>query len=198
MSALPKEELSFRKACPADASDLARFVHLASHGLAYYFWQTVASEGADPFAIGCQRTGGETGSSSYRNAHVAELDGLVVAGMICYEIGGEPEEIDETIPSVFVPLIELENQALNSYYINVLATDDAYQGLGIGSEFLDLARELADGKPLSLICSDANPNAQRLYERAGFEVRASRPMIKGEWSGDGEDWLLMIKSSKLN
>ncbi len=194
MSALPKQKFVIREAHPNDAHHLARFVHSASYGLAHHYWQSVAPEGTDPFEIGCERARGETGSFSYRNAHVAERDGQVVAGMIGYEIGTEPEEIDpEEIPAIFVPLVELENRALNSFYVNVLATDEAYQGLGIGSQLLALAAELAPGKQLSLICSDGNPNAQKLYERVGFSVQATRPKVKGDWKGDGENWLLMIK-----
>ena len=57
---------------------------------------------------------------------------------------------------------------------------------------------LAAGKPLSLICSDANQDAKKLYERVGFRVEATRPMVKGDWQGDGENWLLMIKPAKSN
>jgi ribosomal protein S18 acetylase RimI-like enzyme len=106
----------------------------------------------------------------------------------------EPAAIDRdrTLP-VLVPLYELENEALDSLYINTLATEVAAQGRGVGTAFLELAGELAEGKPLSLVCSDANSGAKKLYERVGFRVKATRPMVKGDWDGEGENWLLMIK-----
>jgi ribosomal protein S18 acetylase RimI-like enzyme len=47
---------------------------------------------------------------------------------------------------------------------------------------------------VSLIVSDANPGARRLYERLGYEAVASLPMVKEQWEHDGEHWILMIKA----
>ena len=46
---------------------------------------------------------------------------------------------------------------------------------------------------LSIIVSDANSGARRLYERAGYQEIATRPMHKGGWENDGENWVLLIK-----
>jgi ribosomal protein S18 acetylase RimI-like enzyme len=45
---------------------------------------------------------------------------------------------------------------------------------------------------VSLIVSDANPGARRLYERLGYKQAASRPMIKEQWQNDGKTWVLMV------
>ena len=47
----------------------------------------------------------------------------------------------------------------------------------------------------SLIVSDANRGARRLYERLGYEEVASRPMVKEQWRSDGENWVLMIREN---
>ena len=46
---------------------------------------------------------------------------------------------------------------------------------------------------LALVVSDANAAAIRLYHRNGFLERAQRPMLKGDWDGPGQDWVLMVK-----
>ena len=44
----------------------------------------------------------------------------------------------------------------------------------------------------ALIVEDENEGARRLYQRRGFGVRTSRPMLKSQ-GGPGGDWLLMVK-----
>ena len=39
---------------------------------------------------------------------------------------------------------------------------------------------------------DVNDNAWRLYEKRGYGVRATRPMVRGG-NAHGRDWLLMVK-----
>ena len=46
---------------------------------------------------------------------------------------------------------------------------------------------------LSVIVSDDNPGARRLYERCGFALRATRPMVKEDWQNAGETWQLLTK-----
>jgi ribosomal protein S18 acetylase RimI-like enzyme len=49
-------------------------------------------------------------------------------------------------------------------------------------------------KSVSIIVSDANSGARRLYRRCGYREIAKRPMVKEEWENPGEDWLLLVKS----
>ena len=65
----------FRPATPDDAAAMADFVHFASEGLALYLWTRMAGAGGDPWAVGRERAGRETGAFSYRNAVVMERDG---------------------------------------------------------------------------------------------------------------------------
>lgn len=98
---------------------------------------------------------------------------------------------------MFVPLQELENLAPRIWYVNVLAAYPEYRGHGYGSALLQIADRLAEGsgcEGLSIIVSDANTGARRLYERRGYEERATRRMVKEFWDNPGKNWVLLTKA----
>jgi len=187
----------FRAAAPADAPALADLVEMASEGLASYLWSKMAEPGEDVWEVGRRRAQRDEGSFSYRNAIVLEDAGRVVAGLVGYPLPDEPTPIDyDAMPPMFVPLQELENLAPRTWYVNVLAAYPAERGKGHGTRLLGMADELAaetgcDG--LSLIVSDSNFGARRLYERCGYREVAARPMVKEGWKNPGANWVLLTK-----
>jgi ribosomal protein S18 acetylase RimI-like enzyme len=46
---------------------------------------------------------------------------------------------------------------------------------------------------MSLIVSDNNEGARRLYEREGYAEVGRRRMVKLDWESTGTDWILMRK-----
>ena len=97
---------------------------------------------------------------------------------------------------MLVPLHELMNLALDTWYIHVLAAFPEYRGKGQGAALLALADKLAGsrGKPgLSLIVSDTNIGARRLYESHGYREVAQRGMVKEQWQHPGANWVLLRK-----
>jgi hypothetical protein len=46
---------------------------------------------------------------------------------------------------------------------------------------------------MSVIVSDANLGAHRLYERLGYNERARRLMVKDNWQNEGRSWVLLTK-----
>jgi hypothetical protein len=46
---------------------------------------------------------------------------------------------------------------------------------------------------ISIMVSDANVGARRLYERLGYREVARRTMVKEQWVSDGDEWVLLIK-----
>ncbi|MGH6904725.1 MAG: GNAT family N-acetyltransferase, partial [Geminicoccaceae bacterium] len=107
-----------------------------------------------------------------------------------------PEAIDDEMPPMFVPLQELENLAPGTWYVNVLATCPEYRNRGHGTRLLGIAERLAaaaGSSGLSIIVSDANAGARRLYERCGCSEVARRPMVKEGWENPGENWVLLVK-----
>lgn len=190
-------QLAIRRATRADCAELAQLINLAGEGLALYLWRQMAGAGEDPWEIGRERAARDSGSFSYRNSVVAEVDGKTVGALVGYPIADEPEAVDPaTTPPMFVPLIELENLAPGTWYVNAIATFPEARGLGIGSQLMRWAERRAVElglRGVSLIVSDANRGARRLYERLGYQETARRPMIKEQWQNDGENWVLMIK-----
>jgi len=97
---------------------------------------------------------------------------------------------------MFVPLQELEDLAPGTWYVNVLAAYPDERGKGYGRALLGIADRLAAAgkRPgLSIIVSDANTGARRLYERCGYREAARRAKVKEHWQAAGSEWILLTK-----
>jgi ribosomal protein S18 acetylase RimI-like enzyme len=190
-------ELPFRRATPDDAHALAELIDFAGEGMPSYLWARMAEPGEGIWDVGRRRAKREEGGFSYRNTVVLEEGGRVAACLIDYPLPDEPEPIDyERMPAMFVPLQELENLAPGTWYVNVLAAYPECRGQGYGTRLLGLAEGLAatsGSKGLSIIVSDANQGARRLYERCGYRAAAERVMVKEEWENAGVNWMLLLK-----
>ena len=187
---------SLRPARPDDADALAELVNFAGDGLPLHLWGRMAKPGETAWDVGRRRARRDDGSFSWRNAVVAEIGGRVAASVIGYPLADEPEPIDHTTPPMFVPLQELENRASGTWYVNVLAAYPEFRGRGLGTVLLAEAEKEAarvGSRGLSIIVSDDNVGARRLYERCGYVERASLPMVKDDWVNAGENWVLLVK-----
>jgi len=60
---------------------------------------------------------------------MAEVGGQVAGGLVAYRIGDAGQPLDE-LPPMFRPLQALENRALGTHYVNVLATYPAFRRHG--------------------------------------------------------------------
>lgn len=186
----------FRRAVVEDAPLLAELVNQAGEGLPLYLWGKLAAPGESAFAVGIRRAAREEGSFSYRNAMLVEHQGHAAGCLIGYVIPDEPGPIGPDLPAMFVPLQELENLAPSTWYVNVLAVLPQYRNQGLGKSLLGLADET--GRSLgrigmSVIVSDGNDGARRLYERCGYRAIADRPMVKDGWINAGANWVLLTK-----
>ncbi len=187
--------MKVRPATAQDADDLARLINFAGEDLPLHFWKMIAEDGEDPWITGRKRAQRDTGGFSFRNATIADAGGKVAAALIAYPVA-EPDGPPDTsqTPAVFVPLEELEALAGGTFYINVIAAYPEYRGRGLGTRLLNEAERMAAGRPLSLIVSDGNTGACRLYERYGFRTQATRAIVKtGDWECEGENWVLMVR-----
>lgn len=185
----------YRYATQDDARPMAELVNIAGEGMPLYLWTTMAGPGDSPSDIGRQRARRESGGFSYRNTIIGEEGGRVVAALIGYPLPDDPQPVNyDDMPPMFVPLQQLEDLVAGTWYVNVLAAFPEYRGKGHGTELLSIAEQLAadtNRTGLSIIVSDANTGARRLYERNGYVEMATRPMIKESWEGDGRNWVLL-------
>jgi ribosomal protein S18 acetylase RimI-like enzyme len=187
----------FRPATPDDAAELAELVNFAGEGLPLYLWERIKAPGETAWEHGRRRAERETGGFSYRNAVIAEIGGKCAACLIGYPQPDEPEPIDyAAMPPMFVPLQELENLAPGTWYVNVLAAYPEYRNLGFGTRLLGVAEDIARHKRkagLSVIVSDANHGARRLYLRCGYREAGERLKVKEGWQNEGRSWVLLTK-----
>jgi ribosomal protein S18 acetylase RimI-like enzyme len=175
---------------------LTQLVNYAGEGLPLYLWTKLAGQDETAWDVGRRRAAREDGSFSYRNATIIESNGTAAGCLIGYEITDTPEPIPSDMPAMFVPLQELENLAPATWYVNVLAVSPEHRRGGLGTALLTRADKEARTlrkRGLSVIVSDANADARRLYERCGYCEVAKRPMIKEAWQNDGQFWILMTK-----
>ncbi|GLS87954.1 hypothetical protein GCM10010873_29280 [Cypionkella aquatica] len=188
---------AIRAAMPGDAEHLARFINMAADDLPLHFWQKSVGASGDPWAYGKERAARETGSFSYRNAWLAEVDGAVAACLLGYPAEAEPSPIAPDTPAIFVPLMQLEALAPGSWYLNVLATYEPFRGRGTGSALLAHAEQIARASghdTISLIAADSHAEARRLYTGKGFRELARRAVVKDDWQVDAAEWILYTKS----
>jgi len=190
-------EPPFRAATPEDAAAMAELVNFAGEGMPLYLWERMAEDGESAWDVGRKRARRDSGGFSYRNTVVCEADGDIVAALIGDRLDDEPEPVDyDELPPMFVPLQQLEDRVPGTWYVNVLAAYPTQRGRGYGAALMGVAEKLAhetNSVGLSLIVSDANVGARRLYERLGYEELDSRPMVKDDWQNPGQNWVLLVK-----
>ena len=187
----------FRRATSEDAEQMAELVNIAGDGLPLYLWAKYAKPGQAAWDVGLERARRGSGGFAYKNTVVREEDGKVAACLIGYPLRGDMlEPPDPDTPAMLVPLLELENLVPETWYVNVLAAYPDYRGKGFGSELMTIAERIAIEAScigMSLIVSDSNTGARRLYERLGYRERDTRPITKEGWDYPGRIWILLAK-----
>lgn len=188
----------FRRATPADAPALVELANMAGEGMPFHLWARMAGPGETPWDVGRARARSVHGSFSHRNAIVAEAGGQVVASLVGYRLPDVPPTIDRgTTPAMLVPMQELENLAPGTFYVNFLATRPDHRRQGYGAGLLSIADRMVSGtgaSGLSIIVTDVNENARRLYQSCGYGSAAARSMVKEDWENPAENWLLLTKA----
>ncbi len=168
-----------RPAAPEDAAALAFLINEAGEGFPEFFWSRNEA-GQDKWEYGAMRAAREDGDFSYRNAHVVEENGRVVAMLLGFVVQEAEVELEKVDPLVR-PLVVLEQRAQGSWYVNALAVRPECRSAGIGSRLLGLAHALAllaGCEQVSLQNFTCNHRARSLYQRLGFKEVAREPMAR--------------------
>lgn len=168
--------MNIRKATKHDKHDLAKLGYL----VLFELYQTIAeteSEKAEQIMSLTKLVEQEDVPMSYKNAHVYLKNGEVVGVVWSYPFTqfetmqkklyeyGEKWEIP-------FPLIE-EEARVEDYYIDTIAVSPSARRQGIGRDLLRYiisAAKLQGYQYISLIVEQKKENAQRLYEKHGFET----------------------------
>src|SRR5262245_8212447 len=113
-------------------------------------------------------------ADGHRNATIIEQDGQCAGCLIGYEIPDNPDPIPDDLPSMFVPLQELENQAPGTWYINVLAVRPQFPVRGSGRSYLLWRKKGHTGSESEVSASSSpTPTWARIGLQAAGLQRAS-------------------------
>lgn len=187
-------EVTTRPARKSDASEIALLVNIAVHGGMARGWAgDMRAEGTyDPIEVGRLEMMRDDTEFGWRSATVAEADGEVAGMLLGYRKPDAFESVPANVTGFMRPIEELEAEANGHWFISMLGVHINWRSKGVGSALLDVA-EIKRGETAAngtaLIVEDGNEGARKLYERRGFAVRTSRPMV----GYPGSDWLLMVK-----
>lgn len=183
----------FRPFRTDDAATVARLNDMASGGILLSTWIRKAGAEGDPWEEGRLQQIDQM-TSGWIMVVVDQGAGVEAVLM------GQPHPTDpvplDSVDAEWVPLVELENLVPGAWCLNVIATLPEYRGQGHGARLMGLAETIARAgghAHVALVVSDANIGAVRLYKRWGYTETARRPMVKGDWDGAGQDWVLMVK-----
>lgn len=190
---MPEEVIHVREARRDDADFLLPLINRAGEGIPEYIWAQMAAPDEDPWDVGRARVESVDSPISHRNAWIAELAGQPAGCLVAHRQPDVMPPIDPDMPTMFVPLQELENQAPGTGYVHILSTVREMRGRGVGTRLLDFAERYRGPNGMSIIVADNNAGARRLYQRCGYGEVARRRMVKNGWQSRGAEWILMVK-----
>lgn len=190
--------MHIRAATPDDSLDLARLANIAGAGIPAACWAGDSRPGESIEQTGARLVSDPDSNFSYRNAHLAEIKGRIAGMLLAYRLSDEvADENLDALPSYVRPMVELEQEVIGSFYINMIATYPEFRGLGVGTRLLalvdDLARE-AGCELASIDVFEQNSGAVRLYEQIGFRVVDRRPAVPDDCHPYTGDILLLTRS----
>ena len=185
----------FRRATPDDARAIAELVNMAGKGIPSLLWADEAAEGETPLDVGT-RLAARTGYAlCFESAVVGEQDGRITCMLLgCLDNTEETDLADA--PEIVHPLIRLKRKAPEGWHVHALAVALEYRRQGLGTRLLRLVDALAADEGLietSLTVAENNEIALRLYDREGYRVIASEPVVPHPRVSLTGNWLLMTR-----
>ena len=165
-----------------DSSDLAVLADMATRRLTSFLWGFGAQAGQSPFEIGRDVIRGDIKSSLFHaNWQIAAREGRLLGGCNGYSLRAYPpfDVENPRMSRVLKPLNGLKRTVPGAWYIAALAVFPENRGMKVGQHLLREAEARArdDGaKEITLLVASFNPDARRLYDRAGFACWAERPL----------------------
>jgi len=153
--------------------------------------------GEDVVKIGARNAQSEEDNFSYRNVHLALLNGNVAGMMLAYRLpSADAIEDPNSYPEFIRPFIELEQCVPESFYINMLASYPEYRNRGVGTALMENVDSLARGAGCTMSCAEVfeeNCGALRFYQRLGYHVIEKRPVIEHRCHQNHGRILLLVR-----
>ena len=169
-------KVNYREAKKEDSYRIAELDNIASDGAIEYLFHDLIPN-VSPVQIVASTLENDRYPHSYRSTIVAECDHKIIG--ISLSFPAKYHEITDEMQKFF-PAERLEHfknffstRVEGSYFLDALCVDEKYRNKGVGSKLIDLTKTKAQKEGcnvLSLIVFADNINAQRMYQRNGFEI----------------------------
>lgn len=175
MNTPDKNIITVRAGVPEDASLIALVLAMA-----------LGSDESHPFFdIFTHLAGREDTQYSYRNALVAEVEGVAAGAIVGYD-GGRLHELrrpmEEMLRDFYGEDFKLEEEtSAGEFYLDSVAVLPQFRGLGVGQILVGKLRDYAFASgfdKMGLLVDFENPGAEALYTSLGFK-RVNRTTFLG-------------------
>lgn len=179
--------IEFRQADVRDATFLVPLIAEASGGVWPAMWRALANDGETVEESGARYLADLANKLSVENTIVAELEGVRVGMMSCYQEesrlssaqdSGGQVALPTDLTLALKPYRELSDP--HSLFVAELCCLEEARGKGLGTRLLNQAKReaLSLGLPrVTLRVFSENTGAIRLYERSGFHMVDQRVVI---------------------
>jgi ribosomal protein S18 acetylase RimI-like enzyme len=171
--------MEIRSAVLDDCREIAELALIADEGIPAYFWRDDQKLGQEIVEVGAIKLTSESENFSYQNSLIATINNSIAGMMLAYRLEEDDEGLDD-LPEFIRPLIELEQRAWGTFYINMLATFPEYRNMSIGTALMQQADDLARScgcDTTSIQVFDENEGALRLYLKLGHQILDSRKAV---------------------
>lgn len=170
-----------RDARRSDAADMAILDDMAGDGISMWFWQGAVKFGRAEHALafGRSRMMRDHEPFGWRNCRIAEVDNVVAAGLIGYELVGLDLNPAKAEP-LMVPIYELMCAIEGAWFIDSLAVYPEFRQMGLASRLLEDATGRARRSGcarMGLIVRNDNERAAALYEKHGYSRVGERDYV---------------------
>jgi ribosomal protein S18 acetylase RimI-like enzyme len=185
----------FRRATPDDPRAVAELIDIAGKGIPSLLWEDEAVGGETPLEVGARLVGRSGYSLSFENAVVGEEAGRVTSLLLGCVDNTEATDLADA-PEIAHPLIRLHRRAPGRWHVHALAVMPECRLQGLGTRLLRIVDALAADEGVtetSLTVAESNQAARHLYDREGYRVVASEPMVPDPRLQLSGNWLLMTR-----
>lgn len=175
-----------RQAKSADYKEVAPLIIQAMEDLAMKFTRSNNIQKAIPvFEAFFQQ---KLNQYSYENTLVFEENGEIIGSIIAYD-GAKLNALRQPFLDYlwtnfqFAETPEDETEA-GEYYLDTLSVLPGQQGKGIGRQLIEAMIGHAQSKgfrQVGLLVDVENPLAKKLYERLGFQIKSTKPLMGGQY-----------------